>query len=226
MLTEDEMKHSEQLNELATALAQYQASAKNPNNSASNPFLKNKYAPLNEILNEVRPELAKHGLSVSQLVGGEDRIGVTTMLLHKSGQYIADTVSLTPDSSKGLSTAQNAGVVITYLRRYGVTAILGIAGEDDTDGHSESKPVQQPKETQHVVWQKAVSAEAKKAGCTDKDKFYESIYRKFPQFPHDDGILIWAKINATQYASLLQFFESGEWNEVVAREIFEDDIPI
>ena len=219
------MKHSEQLNELATALAQYQATAKNPNNSASNPFLKNKYAPLNEILNEVRTELAKHGLSVSQLVGGEDRIGVTTMLMHKSGQYIADTVSLTPDSSKGLSTAQNAGVVITYLRRYGVTAILGLAGEDDTDGHNDSKPVPQPKEPQHVVWQKAVSAEAKKAGCTSPELFYGAIHRKFPAYPHQDGKLQWAGINATQYATLLSFFESGEWNVVAAKEVFEDDIP-
>lgn len=135
---------SEAIGELATALAQYQATAQNPANSAKNPFLKNKYAPLNAILGEVRPALAKRGLSLSQLVCGVDKIGVTTILAHTSGQYIAGHVALTPDSSKGLSTAQNAGVVITYLRRYAVQAILGISGEDDTDGHEEKTPAAKP----------------------------------------------------------------------------------
>jgi hypothetical protein len=142
------MKHSEQINELAAALSLYQRGAKNPNNSAKNPFLKNKYAPLNEILNQVRPELAEHGLAITQLVTGDGVIGVTTILMHASGQWIGDSVSLQPDSNKGLSVAQNAGVVITYLRRYGVQAILGISGEDDTDGHSEpSKPTKPRTET-------------------------------------------------------------------------------
>ena len=133
----ENMMMSEAIGELSAALSAYQATASNPANSAKNPFLKNKYAPLNAILAEVRPELAKHGLALSQLVVGIDKIGVTTILTHKSGQYIGGTVSLTPDSSKGLSTAQNAGVVITYLRRYAVQSILGISGEDDTDGHAE-----------------------------------------------------------------------------------------
>lgn len=131
------MNHSESIANLAAALSNYQATACNPANSAKNPFLKNKYAPLNAILTEVRPELAKHGLAISQLVTGVDKIGVTSILMHSSGEWLSDTVMLTPDSSKGLSTAQNAGVVITYLRRYAVQAILGISGEDDTDGHAD-----------------------------------------------------------------------------------------
>ena len=138
------MNMSEKIDQLALAFSKYQAKVQNPSNSAKNPFLKNKYAPLNEILNQVRPELSLYGLSVTQLVGGEDKISVTTILLHESGQYISDTVSITPESSKGLSVAQNAGVVITYLRRYGLTAILSIAGEDDTDGHG-TEPKQEPK---------------------------------------------------------------------------------
>jgi hypothetical protein len=159
------MYHSENLNELATSLSAYQAEAKNPANTAKNPFLKNRYAPLNDILNMVRPELARQGLSISQLVGGEDRVGVTTILLHTSGQWISDTISLTPDSSKGLSTAQNAGVVITYLRRYAVQAILGISGEDDTDGHeadtTTDKPAVKPKPAQPNIAKQIKDAIAK-----------------------------------------------------------------
>ena len=58
------MRTSESIKEIATALCKFQAEVKNPSNSAVNPFFKSKYAPLNEILNDVRPLLAKHGLSV------------------------------------------------------------------------------------------------------------------------------------------------------------------
>jgi hypothetical protein len=222
------MNHSEQLNELAAALSQYQATAKNPGNTARNPFLKNKYAPLNDILTMVRPELAKHGLSISQLVGGADTIGVTTMLMHKSGQYIADTVSLTPENSKGLSVAQNAGVVITYLRRYGIAAILGIAGEDDTDGaHGDDGPKQAPKPANtKQQWRDAISKQAKAVGCDTPDKFYSAVHSKYgSQLTHVDGKLDWDKIDVKGFNLLMAYFQDDQWQASKAAEIFEDDIP-
>ena len=237
------MKHSEQLNELAGALSAYQSTAKNPGNTAKNPFLKNKYAPLNDILAMVRPELAKCGLSVSQLVGGEDKIGVTTMLLHKSGQYIADTVSLTPENSKGLSVAQNAGVVITYLRRYGLASILGIAGEDDTDGgagadHDQQtkQPANQPsKPTSNIdQWRNAISAQAKKVGCKTPADFYGAMFGRFNgrlKFDHE-GALDWSSLDVKTYNEAMQLFSNEEWAKVLddatlamVSDVFQDDIP-
>ena len=242
------MKHSEQLNELAGALSAYQATARNPWNTAKNPFLKNKYAPLNDILAMVRPELAKHGLSVSQLVGGEDKIGVTTMLLHKSGQYIADTVSLTPENSKGLSVAQNAGVVITYLRRYGLASILGIAGEDDTDGGAgadHDQPTKQPtnktskqaegKPASNLEqWRKAISAQAKKVGCKTPADFYGAMFGRFNgrlKFDHE-GALDWSSLDVKTYNEAMQLFSNEEWAKVLddatlamVSDVFEDDVP-
>ena len=242
------MKHSEQLNELAGALSEYQATAKNPGNTAKNPFLKNKYAPLNDILGMVRTELAKHGLSVSQLVGGEDKIGVTTMLLHKSGQYIADTVSLTPENSKGLSVAQNAGVVITYLRRYGLASILGIAGEDDTDGgagadHDQltKQPANQPSKqaegkpvSNMEQWRHAISAQAKKVGCKTPADFYGAMFGRFNgrlKFDHE-GALDWSSLDVKTYNEAMQLFSNEEWAKVLddatlamVSDVFEDDVP-
>jgi hypothetical protein len=236
------MKQSEQLNELATALASFQAEVTNPQNTAKNPFLKNKYAPLNDVLNHVRPMLAKHGLSVSQLVSGEDSIGVTTMLLHKSGQYLADNVTLKPDNGKGLSVAQNAGVVITYLRRYGLTAILGIAGEDDTDGghgsdeptkRPESKPELKPESGNMQNWRKAIGQQAKQAGCVNPQDFHQVMYAKFKDvLKFDEGQLVWESLNATTYNQAMQLFKD-DWRAVLddatlgkVADIFEDDIPI
>jgi hypothetical protein len=220
------MTHSEQLNELAAALSQYQATAKNPGNTARNPFLKNKYAPLNDILTMVRPELAKHGLSISQLVGGADTIGVTTMLMHKSGQYIADTVSLTPENSKGLSVAQNAGVVITYLRRYGIAAILGIAGEDDTDGaHGDDGPKQAPKPVNtKQQWRDAISKQAKAVGCDTPDKFYSAVQTKFAgHLAFVDGKVDWDKLDVKGFNMLIEYFKDDAWMATTAAAIFADD---
>jgi hypothetical protein len=125
---------SDSITELSKALSKFQAEVKNPANSAVNPFFKSKYAPLNEILNDVRPILSKHGLSVIQAPSSEDgeRITITTMLLHNSGEWIqCDALTLKAEKM----TPQGAGVCTTYGRRYAISALLGISSEDDDDGN-------------------------------------------------------------------------------------------
>ncbi len=127
------MDKSETIINLAKALAAFQGEVKNPANTASNPFYKSKYAPLNEILNEVRPIMAKHGLSVIQSPGGNGKdISISTMLLHSSGEWM-ELTPLTLTAEK--ITPQGAGSAITYGRRYVISALLGIASEDDDDGN-------------------------------------------------------------------------------------------
>jgi hypothetical protein len=127
---------SEQINELATALAGAQAEIENATKSSNNPHFKSKYADLAEVLNTVRPVLAKHGLSVVQFPGYSHEhklVAVETTLMHKSGQYVSGTVAAPvtkPD-------AQGVGSAITYCRRYSLAAVVGIAQEDD-DGNSAS----------------------------------------------------------------------------------------
>lgn len=130
------MNKSESIKEIATALAKFQAEVENPKNTQDNPFFKSKYAPLNDILNLVRPLLTKQGLSVLQSPSGDgERITITTMLMHSSGEWIElDPLILKADKV----TAQGAGSAITYGRRYAVSALLGISSEDDDDGNSAS----------------------------------------------------------------------------------------
>ncbi|UWG96822.1 ERF family protein [Dehalobacter sp. DCM] len=127
------MNKSESIKNLAAALSKFQEEIKNPPNSADNPFFKSKYAPLNDVLNLVRPILTKNGLSVLQSPSGDGaNIIVTTMLLHSSGEWI-ETEPLVLKADK--TTAQGAGSAITYARRYAISAVLGIASEDDDDGN-------------------------------------------------------------------------------------------
>lgn len=145
------MNKSDSITNLAKSLASFQSEVKNPSNTADNPFFKSKYAPLCDILNDVRPLLSKHGLSVIQAPGGDGQnIIITTLLLHESGEYIeADPLVLKAKEA----TAQGAGSAITYGRRYALSAILGISSEDDDDGNGASQggnknQKQQPKNQQ------------------------------------------------------------------------------
>lgn len=131
------MRFSENIAELAKALSAVQAEIRNPYNTANNPYFKSKYAPLPDILNLVRPILAKHGLSVTQedVTDENGGVGVATTLLHNSGQYIEYApFFLHP---KNLDP-QTAGGAITYARRYALNAVLGISGEEDDDGNGAS----------------------------------------------------------------------------------------
>lgn len=131
------MNKSESITEIAAALSKFQGEITNPINTATNPFFKSKYAPLNDVLNLVRPILSKYGLSVVQAPSGDgENIIVTTTLLHLSGEYI-EFPNLVLKADK--ATAQGAGSAITYARRYALSAILGISSEDDDDGnHAET----------------------------------------------------------------------------------------
>lgn len=133
------MNKSESIKELATALAKFQGEITNPLNSAT-VTVKTKtggtynysYAPLDEILKLVRPLLAKNELSIVQApYDNEGKISISTTLLHSSGEY----VEYPPLSLKTADLSpQSAGSVITYARRYAISAILGIASDDDNDG--------------------------------------------------------------------------------------------
>jgi hypothetical protein len=141
------MNKSEQINELAAALAKAQGELENASKSSNNPHFKSKYADLAEILNTVRPVFASHGLSVSQCPSFEAGIvSVETVLMHSSGQWMSSTISA-PVSKQD---AQGVGSAITYCRRYSLAAVAGVAQEDDDAnsavGHAprQQRPAAQP----------------------------------------------------------------------------------
>jgi len=98
-----------------------------------------KYADLSQVLSIARPVLSKHGLAVTQLLGGAgDRVSITTILMHKSGELISTRSSMPVHISKGMSHAQAVGSISTYLRRYALSAIVGIT-QADTDASSNTE---------------------------------------------------------------------------------------
>lgn len=128
------MRMSEQINELATALAQFQSTVKQPLKDANNPFFKSKYVPLENVAESVTESAGPLGISYMQFaINKENEIGVATLVMHKSGQYIEfDPIFAKPAKND----PQGVGSCITYLKRYSLSAAFGITSDEDDDGNS------------------------------------------------------------------------------------------
>lgn len=134
-------EHSDSIKQLAAALAKVQAALRPAIKDSLNPHFKSRYADLGAVWDACRQPLTENGLSVAQMpVGSESgRIGLTTMLMHESGEWLASTVyvRLAKDDPQG------AGSGLTYLRRYSLAAMVGIVADEDDDGNAASQPQQQ-----------------------------------------------------------------------------------
>jgi hypothetical protein len=118
--------------ELFAALAKAQNAVENAHKGSLNPHFKNRYADLAEVLNTVRPVFSECGLSIVQETSFDGSlVSVTTALCHEKGGYITAIASCVPAKAD----AQGVGAATTYLRRYSLAAVTGVAQEDD-DGQS------------------------------------------------------------------------------------------
>lgn len=117
----------------------YYSEITNPENTTKNTMLGGAmYAPLNSVLNTVRPILGKYGLTIIQTpYMMDDKVKVKTIMIHRDGAIMSF-----PSSEAKLTKLNNAvteiqsfGLYCTYLRRFSLNAIAGVAGEIDNDGN-------------------------------------------------------------------------------------------
>ena len=138
--------HSENISELAVALAKAQAETGIVIRDAVNPFFKSKYATLASVWEAVRPALTKNGLSIVQMPSHDEHsYYVETMLIHGSGQWIKNKtyMKVVKDDPQGV------GSLISYARRYALQAMTMVCPEDDdgevamgrTQNAQQQKPV-------------------------------------------------------------------------------------
>jgi hypothetical protein len=152
------MSTSTIINEIGAALVKAQGLIENPTKSVKNDFFKSKYADLAGVIDVVRPAFTEAGIAIVQspFTREDGKIGVCTTIVHTSGQWMSNEVSMAVDPN-AKNPAQAAGSLITYLRRYSLSAFANVAQEDD-DGNSlkvSDKPVRkslvQEKEVSIVV---------------------------------------------------------------------------
>lgn len=135
------IKTSEAINEIAAALSVAQAKFSNPQRNRTvkvrtkaGDTYEFAYATLDAILDMVRGPLGGNSLALCHAII-EDAKGplCITRLMHASGQWIETAVPvLVADGAN----AQGWGSAITYAKRYGLCALLGVAADEDDDGNT------------------------------------------------------------------------------------------
>jgi len=149
---------------LAAALAKAQAEIRPALLDKVNPHLRTKYASLASVQQAARP-IFDHGLSYVQLPDYDGQlVRLTTRLMHESGEFIEFTTSA--PLAPGKQQIQALGSTISYLRRYALSSLLGIAAGDDDDGEqAHTKPhevTRRPRSTPSQMAQK-VTAQQRQA---------------------------------------------------------------
>jgi|SRR6185312_412385 len=129
------MFSSPQVDQIMPALVNLQAALPAMHKDSENPHFRSAYTSFESILAEVLRHTPELGLFVTQGVTEADDGGssIETRLYHVSGQWIANAVRMPLEKP----TAQSAGSALTYGKRYGLAAILGVrCGDEDDDGNA------------------------------------------------------------------------------------------
>lgn len=131
------MEWSEQIGELAAALAKAQGAMKAAVKDATNPHFGSRYADLASVWEACRAPLSTAQLAVIQQTRmGPEGMELVTTLAHSSGQWVRSSIPVRaarPDP-------QSVGSALTYARRYALAAMVGVAPDDDDDGQEGSTP--------------------------------------------------------------------------------------
>lgn len=145
MLNNETTMTPQNLPNLAPALIKALAETQDVIADSTNPFHNSKYASLSQHLKSIKPIFAKHGLAIVQFPTSpqfESGVGVKTIIMHTSGEMLESSVTIEAPFEKGKDkngndferkgfTGQQAGALVSYLRRYALASAAGVATEDD-----------------------------------------------------------------------------------------------
>lgn len=97
---------------------------------------KKRYMDFSAIAKIVDPVLSKNGLSYRFTTEQGDKINVTCVLFHSAGHSEKTTLSGPADTTGNKNAIQAIGSTLTYLQRYSLVQMLGLAASDDDDGNA------------------------------------------------------------------------------------------
>lgn len=178
------MKSSESITEISKALVASWGTLENPKHNKKVEVLTKKggkytfeYTDLGGIIDGVKPHFKENGISIMQFAGTEQLenrlwVNVTTRLIHSSGEWMQSS----PLTMMASHSIQDMGGQITYLKRYSLSAMLGISTEEDDDASGtmgnqvtyQNKQQAPPKE----IGKPVIQAKFKQGGGTD-EQFHE-----------------------------------------------------
>jgi hypothetical protein len=195
------MKMSDTISALAGALSKAQGMIDDASKESKNDHFKSRYADLASVRAAIREPLAVNDLAIVQgprRAEGGGGVEVETLILHKSGEWISETVFI-PVSKWD---AHGVGSGITYGRRYGLMALLCIASDDDDGNAAAAKGISAP-------------VEAKKL---PKDE-YETLSAEAKVIAETEGVVgltAWWKALNTEQRGAFTEKDRGAWKKIAA----------
>ncbi len=217
------MNQSPTITELAKALARLQGELPAVEMDKRNPYFNSSYASLGAVIKVAKPLLSKHGFSIVQTpvnrhVEGIHMIGVDTLLLHESGEWLQDVCYVAMDiktesgeeKKSKISLAQKAGISISYLKRYAYVSMLGIYAEEDTDGNMPTTEENPDAEKNAVARSQIGKLITENAGNKDVVTAYRTIFKEY----HPKGDLNF--VEESKYPEILEKMKGvkGEENGI------------
>lgn len=199
------MNKSETIKELATALAKAQGQMESAKKDSQNPFFKSKYADLAAIVEAVKVPLSQNGLSYVQITdipeGDADAVLVETVLMHVSGEWLSGRLRMPVTKND----AQGTGSAITYARRYGLQAMLGVPAEDD-DGNAAAAAAPTPKVKVPMNIQNQVHEDSLRY-LENGDE--NGLRETWAGFGSDEKVVLWALFNSQQRSAMKKIMQGG-----------------
>jgi hypothetical protein len=220
------MNRSEQINELAAALAKAQAAMKNPTFDKANPHFKNKYASLASIRDAVIPILAKEGIAVMQWLSSEENcIRCETVLSHNGGQWASETLAI----PVARTDAQGFASAATYAKRIGLQSAICVTGDEDDDGEAASKakpsePITARGGARERLSQESIEQIDSLASrildqfeVNGEQEAYKAYLEARPKLRGDADLqaAFWDRFNSKQRSTLKKFLEHDRNKELV-----------
>ena len=151
------------------------------------------HADLFNVTDKISSELSKYGLSASWTTAQADKtISVTCKISHVQGHFESTTLSSSPDDSGGKNSIQAIGSAVTYLQRYTLLALTGLATrEQDNDGQQQAEYISDK--------QKSMLVDMMNSKGVDEEKFLK--YMKVDE---------WEKIPADQFNVAMTALKSAK----------------
>lgn len=138
-----------------------------------NSFGKYNYRSCEDILEGVKPLLAKHGLVLTikdgiELIGDRFYVKATATITDGKEQLSTDAYARESADRKGMDASQVTGAASSYARKYALNGLLAIDDTKDADTMDNSKkPAQQTQETVYN-WQ-TLKARATQGGISEEE---------------------------------------------------------
>ena len=192
---------------LAAALVKARKAMKNPAKEKTNPRFNSKYAPLDAVIEAVQKPLGDNDLMLSQSVVTDAQnqlVGVVSTLIHASGEVYQTEPAFA--FVAGLD-AQKVGAAVTYLRRYTVGALFGIAPDEDDDGNAVSGDQQESRRLRPNNGQTGTRQDSKPQGANVATRFWQ----RFTQLEIPNGRREDAKAKMAEFTA----------NSITEKELFD-----